>query len=61
MRALIQLLRLALAVRPSLARFDPVRVAQEIWSNLRRETDFRLEARAVRRFALPPASSSVGR
>lgn len=50
MRALIQLLRLALAVRPSLARFDPVRVAQEIWSNLRRETDFRLEARAVRRF-----------
>ncbi len=50
MRALIWLLRLAQALRPSLARFEPVRVAQEIWSNLRRETDFRLEARAVRRF-----------
>lgn len=50
MRALIRLLRLALMVRPSLARFEPVRVAQEIWSNLRHETDFRLEARAIRRF-----------
>lgn len=50
MRALIRLLRLALAVRPGLARFEPERVAQEIWSNLRRETDFRLEARAIRRF-----------
>ncbi|GGN46205.1 ubiquinone biosynthesis protein UbiB [Novosphingobium indicum] len=51
MRALIGLLRLLCAMSSRIARFEPVRLAHEIWTNLRRETDFRLEARAVRRFA----------
>lgn len=51
MRALIWLLRLVSALSPRMARFEPVRLAREVWTNLRRETDFRLEARAIRRFA----------
>jgi len=51
MRALIWLLRLLCALASRVARFEPALLAHEIWTNLRRETDFRLEARAVRRFA----------
>lgn len=51
MRALILILRVLSACSPALARFQPVRLAQEVWMNLRRETDFRLEARAIHRFA----------
>ena len=51
MRALIRLLRVLERLSRRLAMHQPVRIAQEIWRNLRIETDFRVEARAMRRFA----------
>jgi ubiquinone biosynthesis protein len=51
MRALLRLARLAVAVVPWLRPHDPVGLAREIWDNLRKETDFREEARNMRRFA----------
>ena len=51
MRALARVLRLAARLSPTLASQQPVRIVEEIWRNLVRETDFRLEARAMRRFA----------
>lgn len=51
MRLLIFVVRLILWAAPSFHRFRPVRVIEEIWINLRRETDLRLEARNTRRFA----------
>ena len=51
MRALTRVLRLAARLSQMLANHQPVGIAEEIWRNLIRETDFRLEARAMRRFA----------
>lgn len=51
MRALTWVLRFAELLSPTLASQQPVRIVEEIWRNLNRETDFRLEARAMRRFA----------
>lgn len=51
MRALIRLLRMAERLSHRLAIHQPVCIAEEIWRNLQRETDFRVEARAMRRFA----------
>lgn len=50
MRALVSVGRLALAVAPRLRRFQPLRLIDEIWINLLRESDFRQEARSIRRF-----------
>lgn len=51
MRALARVLRVASWLSPALARHEPVSIATEIWRNLKRETDFTLEASAMRRFA----------
>ena len=50
MRALLMLARAAVALRPSLKHYQPMRIIDEIWRNLRKETDFRQEARNIRRF-----------
>ena len=52
MRALTRVLRIASRLLRKLGAQQPARVAEEIWRNLRREADFRLEARAMRRFTL---------
>lgn len=51
MRSLIRVVRVVAWLSPRLARHEPAKIAAEIWRNLRRETDFRLEARAMQRFA----------
>ena len=51
MRALVSLVRLAVVLAPRVARFRPADLIHEIWTNMRRETDFRQEARNIRRFA----------
>lgn len=51
MRLLIHVLKAAVVLQPGLARYQPVRLVEEIWANLERETDLRQEARNVRRFA----------
>ena len=51
MRALIMATRLATALAPRLKHYQPLRIIDEIWSNLRKEIDFRQEARNIRRFA----------
>ena len=51
MRALAWVARIAVALAPRLKDYRPLRVIDEIWSNLRKEIDFRQEARNVRRFA----------
>jgi len=51
MRILAFLVRVMLLVAPSLRRFDPVGLVQEVLHNLRKEMDFRQEARNIRRFA----------
>jgi ubiquinone biosynthesis protein len=51
MRTLIRVFRLAVFVAPGLVRYQPEKVAREIWMNLRRETDLHQEARSIRRFA----------
>jgi ubiquinone biosynthesis protein len=43
--------RLAGGVIPGLKRYRLSQIVSEVWANLRREADFRLEARNVRRFA----------
>lgn len=50
MRTLRAVLRVTLNLVPRLARFQPVRLVEEIWRNLRKETDFRQEARNIHRF-----------
>ncbi|MFZ5790101.1 MAG: ABC1 kinase family protein [Pseudomonadota bacterium] len=50
MRALVTIVRIGLRLAPDLERFRPVRLVEEIWANLRKETDFRQEARNIRRF-----------
>lgn len=51
MRALLAVCRLALMLAPHLRRVRPLPLLEEIWANLRRETDLRQEARNIRRFA----------
>lgn len=50
MRMLIRVIRVMVTLLPGLARYQPVRLAEEIWANLRHETDFRQEARSIQRF-----------
>lgn len=50
MRALMMATRLATAAAPRLSHYQPLRIVNEIWANLRKEIDFRQEARNVRRF-----------
>ncbi len=44
-------LRALLALFPWLRRYEPLALVDEIWTNLRKETDFRREARGALRFA----------
>ena len=52
MRALMWLTRLATTLAPSLQHYQPLRIIDEIWTNLRKEIDFRREAQNIRRFSL---------
>jgi predicted unusual protein kinase regulating ubiquinone biosynthesis (AarF/ABC1/UbiB family) len=45
MRLLRGVLRALLALMPWLRRYEPLAIVDEIWTNLRKETDFRREAR----------------
>jgi ubiquinone biosynthesis protein len=51
MRALKLLTRAATAILPRLRHYQPLRLIDEIWTNLAKEIDFRQEARNIRRFA----------
>jgi ubiquinone biosynthesis protein len=59
MRALRAVTRLAMVLVPSLRHYQPLRIIDEIWSNLRREIDFRQEARNIKRFVTVFADSST--
>jgi ubiquinone biosynthesis protein len=50
MRALRMVTRLAMALMPRLRHYQPLRIIDEIWSNLRKEIDLRQEARNVKQF-----------
>jgi ubiquinone biosynthesis protein len=50
MRALMMATRLATTLASRLTHYRPLRIVDEIWSNLRNESDFRQEARNIRRF-----------
>ncbi len=50
MRTLLGVGRLVLVLAPRLRRFQPLRIVEEIWATLRKEVDFRQEARSIRRF-----------
>lgn len=50
MRLLRGVLRVLLALFPWLRHHEPLAVVDEVWSNLRKETDFRREARNTLRF-----------
>ncbi|MBN9138175.1 MAG: AarF/ABC1/UbiB kinase family protein [Phyllobacterium sp.] len=52
MRALTWLTRIALMLAPRLRHYQPLRVIDEIWSNLYKEIDFRREAQNIKRFAV---------
>lgn len=51
MKALQQLAGIVQLLVPSFARLQPQMILAEIWTNLRKETDFRNEARNIKRFA----------
>ena len=51
MRALKLLARIAMGWSPRLRHYQPLRIVDEIWANLRKECDFRQEAQNIRRFA----------
>lgn len=51
MRALTVAVRWLLLFAPGLERYRPLRLIEEVWANLRKETDFRLEAGNIKRFA----------
>jgi len=51
MRVMAFLVRAVLVVAPGMRRFDPLGLIQETLQNLRKEIDFRNEARNIRRFA----------
>lgn len=50
MRALAVAIRLLLVLLPCLERYRPLRLVEEVWANLRKETDFRREAANIKRF-----------
>jgi ubiquinone biosynthesis protein len=50
MRILAFLVRVVLLVSPRLRRLDPLGLVEEVLLNLRKEMDFRQEARNIRRF-----------
>lgn len=50
MRTLLTVVHVLGILVPGLRRLQPARLTHEIWANLRQETDFRLEARSIRRF-----------
>ena len=52
MRALLWAVRLTTTHVPRLKHYQPQRIVEEIWTNLRKEIDFRREAQNIRRFAL---------
>ncbi len=52
MRALTWVIRGIVTVVPSLKHYQPQRLVEEIWTNLRKEIDFRREAQNIRRLAL---------
>ncbi|MEO8008785.1 MAG: AarF/ABC1/UbiB kinase family protein, partial [Betaproteobacteria bacterium] len=51
MRILIFLVRVSLFITPRLRRFEPLELVEEVLHNLRKEMDFRQEARNIRRFS----------
>ncbi len=51
MQALRAVARIATALMPRLKHYQPLRIVDEIWSNLRKEIDFRQEARNIKQFA----------
>jgi ubiquinone biosynthesis protein len=51
MRALVAVTRVAMMVMPRLRHYEPLRLIDEIWSNLRKEIDFRQEGRNINIFA----------
>ena len=59
MKTLVRVLRSLSRISPVIAGYRPVELAREIWRNLKRETDFRIEARAMRRFRVAFAGSRL--
>lgn len=59
MRALSAVVRAVAGLSPRLQRLQPLRLVDEIWSNLRKETDFRQEARNIRGFMKAFADSAT--
>src|SRR6516164_6762295 len=59
MRALMAVTRVATALMPRLRHYQPLRIIDEIWSNLRKEIDFRQEAHNIKRFVVAFADSST--
>lgn len=57
MKALRLSAQFALKLMPRLRHYQPLRIIDEIWLNLRKEIDFRQEARNIRRFAAAFADS----
>lgn len=51
MRALVVAVRWLVVLVPRLDRLRPIRLVEEVWANLRKETDFRKEAGNIKRFA----------
>lgn len=52
MLAVKLLARIAITFMPRLKHYQPLRIVDEIWNNLRKEIDFRREAQNIRRFAM---------
>ncbi|QQZ39463.1 AarF/ABC1/UbiB kinase family protein [Pseudomonas sp. SK3(2021)] len=50
MRLLRGVMRVLLTLSPWLRRYEPLAIIDEIWSNLRKETDFRKEAHQITHF-----------
>jgi len=50
MRLLRGVMRALLPLSPWLRRYDPLAIIDEIWANLRKETDFRREAHSIKCF-----------
>lgn len=50
MRALKWVTRTVMIVMPRLRHYQPLRIIDEIWNNLRKEIDFRREAQNIKRF-----------
>ena len=51
MQALAAAMRIVVAAVPRLRQYQPLRLIDEVWDSLRKETDFRQEARNIRTFA----------